>query len=46
VLIGLMIFSFIISARLKESKILTAAGTVTDQKLQVETVQNQSPLSK
>lgn len=46
VLIGLMIFSFLISARLKESKILTEAGTVTDQKLQIETVQNQSQLSK
>lgn len=46
VLIGLMIFSFLISARLKESKILTAAGTVADQKLQIEAIQNQSPLSK
>ena len=46
VLIGLMIFSFLLSARLKESKILTAAGTVTDQKLQVETAQNQPPLNK
>ena len=46
VLIGLMIFSFLLSARLKESKILTATGPVADQKLQVETAHNQSPLSK
>jgi len=46
VLIGLMIFSFLLSARLKESKILTASATVIDPELIVETVQNNSPVNK
>jgi MFS family permease len=46
VLIGLMIFSFLLSARLKESKILTASATVIDPELLVERVQNNSLVNK
>ena len=46
VLIGLMIFSFLLSARLKESKILIASDVVSDPELQVETVPNHTPANK
>ena len=46
VLIGLMILSFLLSSRLKESKILTASATIIDPELQFETVQNQNQAKK